>query len=666
MLGRFFKLFCALFIFTIMAAPGAARAAVTGSSLTTNHWKQGTAEGYSLTATVTSENPPLAEMTISGPQIAAPVALTSNQAGTVYTQTIPLAARPQVGDAYTVQVNYLTDPPTSETVKLTVSAVVDNFATLTAPLGGVAGTANPTFTWQAPALAGLSGYRLSIKGLDETPWLSAQLSAGTLSAQYQSTGSFPTSLTKGVLYDWYLYAFDSLGNSSENRDGTVMIGANISGTVTDLSGAPVSGATVSIFYATNGDVVPTSATTKADGSYFLGGLTSTNFRLQFSKGGKTFYYNNRLGPLEDSDPLLVSAIQLKTGIDAKLGWGAISGKVVNSTGTILSGVRVELLYENGDATSDPAATSKSDGTFAFTLIPPGTYRIRVIGTPLGYTDLNNGISIDVTEGDYSAFPDAVLNTVPKVNITGTVTDLSGAPLAGIWVYPLFTSGDYATGSGFQTGADGSYAISGLGIGDYKVKFSPLSGSGYAIQFYNRKATLLQSDTITVANINTPVTGINAVLGNGRPVITGFTVPATSSSLTVSGITLTATEETYGVAGYLITESPTAPLATASGWTASAPTSYTFTGVGEKTLYAWAKGATGLVSASFARSVSVEAGSVTPGDSDGDGVITLAEVKLALDMYLGLEAPARFVDADGDDVVTLQEVQKVINAFLAVQ
>jgi len=42
------------------------------------------------------------------------------------------------------------------------------------------------------------------------------------------------------------------------------------------------------------------------------------------------------------------------------------------------------------------------------------------------------------------------------------------------------------------------------------------------------------------------------------------------------------------------------------------------------------------------------------------------VKLALDMYLGLQAPARFVDADGDDAVTLPEVQKVINAFLAVQ
>lgn len=658
MLGRFFKLFCALFIFTIMAAPGAAQAAVTDSKLTTNHWKKGATEGFSLTATVTIDSP-LAEMTISGLQIAAPVPLVSNDVGTIHTVTVPLAARPQVGDAYTVQVDYLTEPPTSETLTLTVGAVVESFATLTSPIGGVAGTTNPTFTWQAPALAGLSGYRLSISGLDETPWLSAQLSAGTLSAQYQATGSYPSSLTKGTLYDWSVYTFDSLGNSSENRDGTVMIGANISGTVTDLSGAPVAGATVAVYNTLNELQIFT--TTKADGSYLLGGLNTTNYRLRFSKDGKAVYYNNRL---DASDNLAVSATTLTTGINAVLGgWGAISGKVVNSLAAGLSGYRVELLDANGQATTYPAVTTSTGGAFTFSLVAPGTYRIRVVGAN-GYASLDYGSTLLVSEGQITQLPfDAVLY---KVNITGTVRDLVGAPVAGIEVYLYTTGGSLIFDiPAAVTGADGSYALSGVPIGNYKVGFLPLGGSVYAKQYYNRKGTVADANIIAVSS-TVVTTGINAVLGSGRPVITGFTVPATSASLTVSGIALAATEDTYGVAGYLITESPSAPSATASGWTTSAPTSYTFAGVGEKTLYAWAKGATGLVSASSAASVSVEAGAVTPGDSNGDGVITIAEVKLALDMYLKLQAPARFVDADGDDVVTLLEVQKVINAFLAVQ
>ena len=657
MLGRFFKLFCALFIFTIMAAPGAARAAVTDSKLTTNHWKKGATEGFSITATVTIDSP-LADMTISGPQLAAPASLESNTAGTIHTVTVELASRPQVGAAYTVQVNYLTDPPTSETVNLTVGAVLDNFATLTAPLGGVGPTVNPTFTWQAPGVlpSGFSGYRLSISGLDETPWLSAELATGTLSAQYQASGSFPTSLTKGVLYDWSLYTFDGLGNSAENRDGTVMIGANISGTVTDLSGAPVSGATVAVYNTLN--AIVTATETGADGSYLVGGLNTTNYRLRFSKDGKAVFYNNRL---DASDNLAVEATVLKTGINAVLGgWGAISGKVVNSSGANLSGVSVALLDANGNATSYPAATTKSDGTFSFTLLPPATYRIKCIGGPLGYADLNDGSLIPVTEGGIFQLSNSVLS---KVNIIGTVTDLSGAPVSGIWVFLYTTAGDFVPDFfGVQTGADGSYAISGIGTGSYKVLFDRAATS-YASQYYNRKATFGQSDTVAVGT--TVVTGINAVLGTGRPVITAFTVPATSPTLNVSGITFSAIEGT-GVAGYLINESAIIPAVGDAGWRSTPPTSYTFTEVGEKTLYAWAKGATGLVSASSVASVSVDAGAVTPGDSDGDGVITIAEVKLALDMYLELQAPARFVDADGDDVVTLLEVQKVINAFLAVQ
>lgn len=87
-----------------------------------------------------------------------------------------------------------------------------------------------------------------------------------------------------------------------------------------------------------------------------------------------------------------------------------------------------------------------------------------------------------------------------------------------------------------------------------------------------------------------------VVDTTAPTVTGFTIPATSASLTVSITSLAATDN-IGVTGYMVTESSTAPAASATGWTATAPTSYTFTTAGTKTLYGWAKDAANNVSAS---------------------------------------------------------------------
>ncbi len=86
-----------------------------------------------------------------------------------------------------------------------------------------------------------------------------------------------------------------------------------------------------------------------------------------------------------------------------------------------------------------------------------------------------------------------------------------------------------------------------------------------------------------------------------PVISAFTIPATSTSLTVP-ITSFVASDNVGVTGSMVTESATAPAAGASGWSSSAPTSYTFASAGTKTLYAWAKDAAGNISASRSASV----------------------------------------------------------------
>jgi hypothetical protein len=88
-----------------------------------------------------------------------------------------------------------------------------------------------------------------------------------------------------------------------------------------------------------------------------------------------------------------------------------------------------------------------------------------------------------------------------------------------------------------------------------------------------------------------------------PVVSGFSLPATSASLTVGITSLTATDN-VAVTGYLVNQSATRPAAGAAGWTTVAPTSYTFAAAGAQTLYAYAKDAAGNVSNGLAATVTI--------------------------------------------------------------
>jgi hypothetical protein len=53
----------------------------------------------------------------------------------------------------------------------------------------------------------------------------------------------------------------------------------------------------------------------------------------------------------------------------------------------------------------------------------------------------------------------------------------------------------------------------------------------------------------------------------------------------------------------------------------------------------------------------------PGDCDGSGTVSIAEVQGAINMYLSLMPTASCVDTDGMQGVSIAEVQKVINGYL---
>lgn len=91
-----------------------------------------------------------------------------------------------------------------------------------------------------------------------------------------------------------------------------------------------------------------------------------------------------------------------------------------------------------------------------------------------------------------------------------------------------------------------------------------------------------------------------------PTVTSFTVPVTKTAAHDIAISaFGASDSGSGVTGYLITTGSTPPPADDSGWSGTAPTTFTVAGVGSYTLYPWARDGAGNVSALYGTPVTVD-------------------------------------------------------------
>jgi subtilisin family serine protease/regulation of enolase protein 1 (concanavalin A-like superfamily) len=176
---------------------------------------------------------------------------------------------------------------------------------------------------------------------------------------------------------------------------------------------------------------------------------------------------------------------------------------------------------------------------------------------------------------------------------GTTASASAAIRAPYWV-KLVRRGSLFTAS-----------ISGDGINWVQVGSSTISMTGtvyLGLMVNSRNNAALCTATLD----NVSVTQIDTT----APSVTAFSVPPSHWSLTVPITTLNATDD-VGVTGYLVTQSSVRPSAGALGWSSAAPTSYTFTSAGVKSLYAWAKDAVGNVSAARYGTVTVSLSALPP-------------------------------------------------------
>ena len=243
-----------------------------------------------------------------------------------------------------------------------------------------------------------------------------------------------------------------------------------------------------------------------------------------------------------------------------------------------------LITETAPAPSANATGWSAVAPVSFTFSGAGTFTAYAWAKDAaGNVSSSRLASVTITLAD-SAVPVVSAFTLPATSTSKTVTisSLSATDNIGVTGYIVTenSTSPSASANGWSTTVPVSYTFSGTGSLTAYAWAKDAAGN----------VSLSRSAPVTIT-----------LADSAAPTVTAFTLPSTSISLNVAISSLSATDD-FGVTGYIVTESASAPSASAAGWSATAQTFYVFTGAGSRTLYAWAKDAAGNVSA--ARSASV--------------------------------------------------------------
>lgn len=451
------------------------------------------------------------------------------------------------------------DLGSSDPVTVTTGATTSDIDAWLYPGGGLSGRVTDVSTG-----AGLGGVQVTLYDAE-----------GGGSVASTTTGSDGTYAFYGLDADTYDIGFDasSVGNylplyyngetslSSGDQvavavgqtvigvDAAMRAGGMLSGVVTDAgTHAPVVGATVTV-YDSDGNSVG-SATTDDSGAYTVEQLPTGTYDVGFAgpsgAGYEAQYYDNERSAAFE-DPVPVTAGYTTNRIDAALqSSGQISGSVIDSSSDApIDGVRVTLTSEDSQILQ--STTTDAQGDYIFSALPPGSYTVEFAapyGSPYLSPQYYNAQSTAQTADVIALAAGQTITGVDAsftqgASVSGTVTDATThAPLEGVDVEIYDAAGDDVNDT--ETDANGSYSLTGLTAGTYKLSFDGSSIGNYPMQYYNGKTAVDTADSITVG-AGATVTGIDQALTPGAE-ITG-TVTAGPGGAGVADVTVTAYDNT---------------------------------------------------------------------------------------------------------------------------
>jgi protocatechuate 3,4-dioxygenase beta subunit len=274
---------------------------------------------------------------------------------------------------------------------------------------------------------------------------------------------------------------------------------------------------------------------QSDGSYTITGLAPGTYRVQANNnrepGYVTKYYDNKL-TREEADLVEVLAGQTTSEIDFALGEsGAVTGYVYEEDGVTPVAnacVNVSSTAPDWNQVADFCCTG-SDGSFTISGVPPGDVYVKTHANCGDYhpnlqdewyadggstPDGNQATPVTVAAGETTTGVTFALDVTGA--ISGNVFKADGSTVITDVLISVHAHGVSPGASSLGTyvsQSDGSYTITGLAPGTYRVQANNNREPGYVTKYYDDKTSWDEADTIEVL-ANQVTTGIDFALGPG--------------------------------------------------------------------------------------------------------------------------------------------------------
>lgn len=348
------------------------------------------------------------------------------------------------------------------------------------------------------------------------------------------------------------------GQQRTGINARLVKGGTISGTLTAAAG--VSLAATRIHSSASEGSWPVAA----DGTYKIVGLRAGSYTLWFSGDGNALaqYYNNAPSS-GTATAITVAEGRDVTGINSNLKKGAsISGSVTAPAGVTLSATRVAATI-SGERSWTGLTTVAADGSYRLSGLPAGEYIVdfSVSGALAQWysaaASWRTATAVSVAEGQDVTGIDAAL--LKAASISGTVTVPPGVDSGKVMI-SAYSARDLSSPVTWTwPAADGSYTLSYLPAGSYRIEFASVRStefqgqdSGALVEWFNNAAS---SDDAAVIVLGTgeELTGVNATLVKGASISGSVKAPdaigeyKTTVSLYASDAPGVAIESSYIVA-----------------------------------------------------------------------------------------------------------------------
>ncbi|NBB92594.1 MAG: hypothetical protein GVY32_05430 [Gammaproteobacteria bacterium] len=308
-------------------------------------------------------------------------------------------------------------------------------------------------------------------------------------------------------------------------DASMADAGRIAGNLEDPAGLPVDYGFVAVFpdAVPLGSVLFIQQLPPGASTFDIGGLPTGQYIARFTgqvdgQGQAEFFDNAPDAAF--ATPIAVTAGEV-TDVDVVLGEVSgldVGGTVADGSGTPLNDIEVSLYRWTGlEWAFKQFVETPSDGSYAFTDLDPGDYRLlfRDWSGDYAFQYWPGGATLEAGEtivlDSASQTVDAVMQ--PAGRITGTLSDPAGRPLVnpliavfGVWnpEQALFVQQPEGT----------SYDIGGLPAGDYLVRFTGQQGNNRSYMEYYDDAPDASSASPVSVDAGQATGNVDAVMGLG--------------------------------------------------------------------------------------------------------------------------------------------------------